>query len=344
MSVESETQCTVGRLHSIQGDHITISSIDHREKKQRLLCQNTGNLIVNDIVSVDADGYVHPLWRPLSKDNVIIATDVCNQNCRFCPQPKEGTIYLHSFLNSQLLANLRRNDISLVTITGGEPTLLGDDLAAILNKLLNINPQAEIAILTNGMSFENESYAEKVVESGKKQTRICIPLHSDVPTLHDSITGVQGSFEKTSLGLVNLQRVGADIEIRIVANRLNYRRLSNMASCIGKNFPFVSHVAFMGLELHSKAAEHAREVWIDPPEYMEQLVLATYVLQCRGISVSIYNLPNCLVPESLWPLLSDSISFWKKTFLPSCEACLKKTVCPGLFATSKFQSPSIAPL
>ena len=338
-----EDRVTKGRISSIQEDQLVITSNRIPKKRKKLFVKNHEGLLFNDIVAIDQDANAQVVWRSRSKDNVIIATNICNQNCVFCPQPREGTISSRYAINSAILDNLKPKDISLVTITGGEPTLLGSDLVTIISNLLRINPKAEIAILSNGMLFDNEAYAKQIVESGKKQLRICIPLHSDVPTYHDYATGVNGSFDRTSLGLLNLQRSSADIEIRIVLNRLNYKRLSNIASSICKNFPFVSHVAFMGLEVYSEAAEHASEVWIDPPEYMEQLSLAIKILQCRGISASIYNLPYCLVPESMWSFLIDSISVWKKIYLPVCDSCAKRLTCPGLFATSKYQSLSLKP-
>lgn len=344
MIKELEQQCRVGRICHIKGNFIVMSTPELQRKMQILSVKNAKNLRVSDIVSISAEGDVCSLWQPALMDNTIFATSVCNQQCRFCPQAKVGNIHSFSPQNSALFSTLKHNDMSFVTITGGEPTLLGADLPAMLQKLLSINPKTSIAILTNGMSFDDASYAAEVVKAGRTHTRICIALHSDVPSIHDSITGVPGAFERTSLGLLNLQRAGANIEIRIVMNRLNCERFLNMAFSIGMNFPFVTHVAFMGLELHEEAAKHANEVWVNPLEYMEQLSLAIYYLQCRGIPVSIYNLPYCLVPNSLWPFLCDSISAWKKTFLPICEPCSKKAVCPGLFATSTFQSPSIKPL
>lgn len=335
---------TIGRISRIQGNQVILASKGILKSRKRLLVKNSKDLLKNDLITMDQEADAHVIWRSGAKDNVIVTTNVCNQSCRFCPQPREGKVSSRYSINSAILENLKCEDISLVTITGGEPTLLGSDLVTIISKLLRINPKAEIAILSNGMLFDNEAYAKQIVDSGKKQLRICIPLHSDVPTYHDYATGVDGSFDRTSLGLLNLQRFSADIEIRVVLNRLNYKRLSNIASNIGKNFPFVSHVAFMGLEVYSEAAEHASEVWIDPPEYMEQLSLAIKILQCRRIPASIYNLPYCLVPESLWSFLIDSISSWKKTFLPGCDNCTKRLTCPGLFATSKFQSSSIKPI
>jgi His-Xaa-Ser system radical SAM maturase HxsC len=342
--MQATDQVHIGRIKIVRDGSITFFADPIYKRAKTFSVINLNDISPGDIVSVNLDGEVHSLWRSQSKDNIIFATSVCNQKCQFCPQSKENDAFTNASINALLLSILRRNDINLVTITGGEPTLVGTELPHIIHTLLNKNPQAYVAVLSNGMNFDDEAYARAVVESGNSNTRICIAVHSDAPSIHDSITGIVGSFDRTAMGLLNLQRAGANIEIRIVLNRLNTERLSNIAFSIGMNFPFVAHVAFMGLELHANAAKNAKAVWVNPPEYMEKLAMAIYYLQCYKIPTSIYNLPYCLVPSSLWAFLRDSISGWKKTYLPICNTCYMKTTCPGLFGTSSFQSPNIVPI
>jgi MoaA/NifB/PqqE/SkfB family radical SAM enzyme len=139
-------------------------------------------------------------------------------------------------------------------------TLLGPSLPKLIQALLSKNPKAFLAILTNGMEFDNVTYANELVKAGRCKARICIPIHSDVPSIHDSITGVIGSFDRTALGILNLQRVGADIEIRVVLSNLNADRLPNIAHSISMNFPFAVHVAFMGMEVHGNASTNVDTV------------------------------------------------------------------------------------
>ena len=342
--MRAEQDFYVGKVRAIKNGIITLASKGASKKRIPFSAERPVSIENGDIVLLTEIDDVHVLWRSHSKDNVIIITNACNQMCRYCPQPRTADTFSNVAINRALLSNLEKKDISFVTITGGEPTLMHSALIDLLKQLLKKNPLASIALLTNGMEFDDMSFAYEIVKAGKSQTRICVSLHSDSPFIHDSITGVPGSFERTALGLLNLHRTGADIELRVVLNRLNFERLPDIAFSIGMNFPFVSHVAFMGLELHATAAYNAKEVWVDPPAYMNQLKRAIYQLQCRKIPSSIYNLPYCLVSKSLWAYMRDSISGWKKTFLPLCDFCLMKPTCPGLFMTSIFQSPSIRPI
>jgi hypothetical protein len=105
-----------------------------------------------------------------------------------------------------------------------------------------------------------------------------------------------------------------------------------------------STIAFMGLETVGLANKHIDSVWIEPTQYMHNLLQAITHLHHRDMDVSIYNLPLCLIPEPFWRFAEDSISDWKKTYLPVCATCSKKSQCPGLFSTSHVHSTRLSPI
>ena len=47
-------------------------------------------------------------------------------------------------------------------------------------------------------------------------------------------------------------------------------------------------------------------VWIDPMNYQAELTQAVLELQDWRMDVSIFNLPRCIPPESLWPFARKS--------------------------------------
>jgi hypothetical protein len=85
-------------------------------------------------------------------------------------------------------------------------------------------------------------------------------------------------------------------------------------------------------------------VWVDPIDFGERLAEAVQHLHRRNMNVSVYNLPYCLLPERTWPFARDSISDWKKTYLPVCDGCVKRAECSGVFATSELVSEKISPI
>ncbi|MBI4218530.1 MAG: hypothetical protein HY682_00195, partial [Chloroflexi bacterium] len=105
------------------------------------------------------------------------------------------------------------------------------------------------------------------------------------------------------------------------------------------------HVAFMGLELVGHVHRNLERLWVDPVVYQPQLERATTYLSDRGMDVSIYNLPLCLLPRSLWPFARKSISDWKNIYLPECAGCAVQDRCGGLFESArKRHSEHIRPL
>jgi His-Xaa-Ser system radical SAM maturase HxsC len=171
----------------------------------------------------------------------------------------------------------------------------------------------------------------------------CIPLYSDIDSEHDLIVGVPGSFRKTIKGLHNLALFRQSVEIRNVISKSNYGRLPPWSEFVFRNFPFIVHVALMGLECVGLASSNLEKVWIDPVEYSSELKSAILHLNRRAIPASIYNLPLCLIPRELWSFSKKSISTWKNVYLAECETCSVREQCGGIFETSVKQSDYIRP-
>ena len=72
-------------------------------------------------------------------------------------------------------------------------------------------------------------------------------------------------------GLYNLASIGADIELRIVINKMNYQRLPQLSEFIWKNLPFVAYISFMGLEDTGQTSKKHTTVSIHPTDYQKEL-------------------------------------------------------------------------
>lgn len=111
------------------------------------------------------------------------------------------------------------------------------------------------------------------------------------------INRVGTSFKDAVCGINNLGKLRQMIEIRPVITKANYRYLYDFAVFIVRNFPYVSHVAFMGQEIVGCARNNYDEIWVDPTDYIENLHQAVEYLDQMRICVSIYNIPLCLLPK-----------------------------------------------
>ena len=205
-------------------------------------------------------------------------------------------------------------------------------------------PTATVSLLTNGKRFEDLEFTRSLAQIKSSGLTYCVSLYSDTDTEHDNIVGVPGSFCQTIKGLHNLALFRQRVEIRTVIFRKNYQRLPSMAEFIFRNFPFMVHVAFMGMECTGLASTNLDQVWIDPTEYALELKAGVLHLNRRAIPVSIYNLPLCLIPDKVRRFSKNAISTWKNLYLAQCEDCKMRPDCGGLFSTSTKQSNNINPI
>jgi His-Xaa-Ser system radical SAM maturase HxsC len=312
-------------------------------KKTCLLSKsNLAMLKEGDIILMEPGGLVTALWNAGAFDNSILSTERCNCRCIMCPQPpKMDQPGLQDF-NLQIISLLDSHNTKSICITGGEPTLLGDDFIKLVKECSNRLPDVPLVVLTNGKNFHDFEFTKRLVNVGNMNLTLCIALYSDNDKDHDKIVGVQGSFYETIKGLTNLALFRQKIEIRNVISALNYERLPQYSEFIYKNFPFTVHIALMGAEMTGNAAVNSKDVWIDPVDYLPQLEYSVKYLRRREMNVSIYNLQHCILPQTLWAFSRKSISGWKRKYHDLCSECDYNSECGGMFATShNFQSKNI---
>jgi His-Xaa-Ser system radical SAM maturase HxsC len=249
------------------------------------------------------------------------------------PTTKEDIDFLFE-QNLELIKNAPKN-LQIIGISGGEPTLLGERFFELISIIRECLPDTTIHILTNGRQFANEKNTERLIKVGGDKLLLGIPIHSDSSLNHDEITGIKNSYNETIIGLYNLAAFEIPVELRIVINKLNYKRLSQLSDYIFKNLSFVSCVSFMAMEYIGLTIKNSQQVWIEPTEFVPNLKEATLNLNSWNIDVSIFNLPLCLLPEELHTFARKSISDWKNNYIDTCQKCIKQENCCGLFSTSK---------
>ncbi len=271
-----------------------------------------------------------------SNDNTLFVTGQCNNRCLMCCQPptKKDDIDFFYQKNKKIIESAPES-LSVIGISGGEPTLLDEKLFMLISLIQKKMPNTYIHILSNGRKFSDCTYTEKFTYLAKEKITLGIPLHSDSALIHDKIAGVKGAYTETMLGLYNLAANEMDIELRIVLNKQNYFRLPQMARFISKNLVFISSVAFMAMEDIGYTIKNRDFIWIEPIEYIDYLQQAVLFLSQFNFDVALFNLPLCLLPNEIKPFARKSISDWKNTFLSQCNDCTLQKDCCGLFSTSQ---------
>ena len=309
--------------------------------------ETPGVVAPGDVVRlVEGSSRVSVLYRRGSNSNTLLATERCNSFCVMCSQPPRDVD--DRWLVDEMLEviTLVDHDEGQLGISGGEPTLLGDDLLVVLHQARQHLPNTGLHILTNGRRFSDQDFARMVHAVRHPDILWGIPVYSDCPEVHDYVVQASGAWDETLEGLYNLAIFQANIEIRIVIQRANVDRLGELAYFIFRNLTFAKHVAFMGLEPMGFARANYDKIWVDPIDCMDRLKDAVYFLSNRGMAVSLYNFPLCTVPEELWRFARKSISDWKNIYLPCCHQCDVQQRCGGFFRTidRRWMSRAILPI
>ena len=286
-----------------------------------------------DVLLVTTEGLCTVLYDIQSVHNAIIATERCNHRCIMCPQPPISQEKDKTDFNIHLI-DLMDPSTKEVGITGGEPTLIGDNLFTLIRHIQKRLPNAAISILSNGVRFSDKGYARKLALCNHHDIQIDIPIFSDIADEHNRIVGAK-TFYKTVQGLYNLALFQQRIGIRVVIHKQTYKRLPQLADYIYHNFPFVSQVAFMQMETIGLAESNISQLWIDPYDYQDELREAVLLLRDRGIPSFVYNAQLCVLPDDIREYAVQSISDWKDIYIEECKDCVLKGACAGFFESNR---------
>jgi len=297
-------------------------------------CPNLEYVRDGDVLLLLPSGTVNVLYRRSSAYNAILTTERCNSLCLMCSQPPRAIDDSYRVRLILRLIDLIDPECKEVGITGGEPTLLGENFLAIIRKLESCLPTTSVHVLSNGRLFKNRVFADSLGAVRHHDLMMGIPLYSDLDDKHDYVVQARGAFDETILGLYNLARFEVPVEIRVVIHKQTYRRLPQLAEFIYRNLPFASHVALMGMEMFGYVHLNLDTLWIDPFDYQRELEDATLNLALHGMNVSIYNHQLCTIPKSVWPFARRSISDWKNVYLDACNQCAVRRFCGGFFQSA----------
>lgn len=168
---------------------------------------NDGNQIQDNIMKHDCTGGEISPNEFLRSIHIEIA-DACNERCVHCYIPNEcKNNVMDSTLFYRIVEEGRKMNIIHVTLSGGEP-LLHKDIIGFLKKCreleLSVNVLSNLTLLTDDIISEMKKNPLLSVQ---------VSLYSMNATVHDSITRLNGSFDKTKAGILWLCKEGIPVQI-----------------------------------------------------------------------------------------------------------------------------------
>ena len=128
--VEEElSNVPLGYLAAITNNQITDNGYACIVEEQELCKFHEG-----DIVLITNKGEIIFLYEINSLHNAIFATERCNHRCIMCPQPPVESETDKTPFNLKLISLMDKNTRE-IGITGGEPTLIGDELFGLIRQI-----------------------------------------------------------------------------------------------------------------------------------------------------------------------------------------------------------------
>lgn len=140
----------------------------------------------------------------------------CNERCVHCYLDHDDHGEMTTAEIFDLLAQLADAQVFFLTLSGGE-VLMRRDFFAIVEKARQL--LFNVKVKTNGVMVR-ESEAARLRELGVEQVQISVYSHR--PEIHDSITKLPGSLERTLRGIRVLKSQGLKVSISNVVMSTNF--------------------------------------------------------------------------------------------------------------------------
>lgn len=172
--------------------------------------------------------------RSSFKKVVLVPGYQCNNRCVFCINSDKRAIRAKTLAELGLeMEEAAARGCDYIEFAGGENTIRPDFCALV--RRARATGFKRIAVATNGRLFAYPEFARSVVDSGLSE--IIFSVHGHEAALHDSLTGVKGSFDQLLKGVANMRRIFKGIMATNTAvTALNYRFLPEIGGLILEKF------------------------------------------------------------------------------------------------------------
>lgn len=303
----------------------------HSASNRFVLHTKTNDEVDGDVLlCMPSRGVAQRLFRRNSRHNTLLFTERCDQLCVMCSQPPKNTHDEWRFPYYEKALHLADSE-TIVGISGGEPTLYKDALLGMIDRVSAKRSDLSFHILSNGQHFsaDDEPLLSKLHETANIVWGI--PLYSHIEATHDEIVGKKGAFRAVMANLLRLGATGARIELRTVITAMNIFDLPHLARFVGDHIPFVGEWAIMAMEPIGYARANWQRLFFDHSSFPQPIINALEMSSLTGVRCHLYNIPLCTMPKSYRSYCVDSISDWKKKYLPECVNCAARSSCPGFF-------------
>lgn len=144
-------------------------------------------------------------------------TSACTEKCVHCYVPRKKHDFIDTAKCMEVMDQLRQMEGMSVTLSGGECMLHPD-----FEKIIRHAQERDFAIsVLSNLTLCDERKAELLKEMNVSLVQVS--LYSMDPKIHDSITQLPGSFEKTMMAIELLHRMDVPVQISCPTMKQNYK-------------------------------------------------------------------------------------------------------------------------
>ncbi len=140
----------------------------------------------------------------------------CNHLCTFCYNSPTGEKEMTTPQVFEALRKVAEFGVMYLTLTGGEP-LCHKDFFKIAEEARRLG--MAVRIYSNGYLIADPEVARRI--AALHPVEVEISLHGSRPAIHEALTKIKGSFEKTLQGIRNLRELGVRVQLKCPITRLN---------------------------------------------------------------------------------------------------------------------------
>jgi MoaA/NifB/PqqE/SkfB family radical SAM enzyme len=255
----------------------------------------------------------------------------CNNNCVHCEV--SDRLNKKPISKKEIAAQfeeIKKSGKKNIIITGGEPTINTENLFYALKKAQEFKIQ-NISLSTNGRMFAYKDFVKDVINSNVNQ--VSVSINGPTPDIHDSITGIKGSFLQSYKGIQNLLSLGfhnINISIRVTSKNQSFIKgiIDLFYKMDIKNF-YIRVAVPSGRVLNN--------LDILPDLSKLSIFLNNILSKYKDTNIKIIGLPFCMLDkkfiESLtyYPPLYNYYYRHNKVKTKECLGCIHYTSCLGFY-------------
>lgn len=285
----------------------------------------------------------------------------CNLGCEFCPcqiNAKSIKALELDEIKKMIFSTEEKRTIDYILLSGGEPTIFKSFLPTI-NFLSETN--YDFGILSNSIRFSNNDFLAEFLSvipiERRKSVRITTALHSFNKVKHDEVTNVEGSFEKSILGIRNLIQNGIHVNIKFLVTKQNYFEIKTFIDYCYHEFKNNISITISSVDFSGKARFVSEKYLIQLnklTKYFEDALDYVELINKKdNFKVVIDEFPLCCVDPYYWkyftintklsgtahatPTIENvnklNLDFENQcsTFFEACKKCPVEKYCAGIW-------------